>query len=58
MQDLALKPWQIHRPTFDEKSKPEHSIYFSGAAVVPKAKQLLTANQRKLELPENEMGAV
>lgn len=38
MQDLALKPWQIHRPTFDEKSKPEHSIYFSGAAVVPSIK--------------------
>lgn len=38
MQDLALKPWQIHRQTFDEKSKPEHSIYFSGAAVVPSIK--------------------
>ena len=33
-------------------------LFWSSSGSINKAKQLLTANQRKLELPENEMGAV
>jgi hypothetical protein len=35
-----------------------YPLFWSISGSIKKAKQLLTANQRKLELPKNEMGAV